>query len=274
MSTSPGMQVADSVALASSGRPARLLRRLLLLAGFVVLSWLVSGTGQASAADSSAATVRQQAGGSDPMRPLTAVVEPTSRVPDLVSDPVGVVGRSVARIPVEREIDIAPTMLSSLLVAQPTHDTAVVSRPVIELLTPVSRVLDTVVGYRKLAHGLGSAVIRSAQAPTMKLASIAFSNPGSLEIPHWMTPTRSGIRNNFPGSPYDVSISGLSYPAVPGTPSSSNCCAWDAQDVAGGHFMLVYRHSASRFVAVGYGTVSPSTAVNRQWFVQPGSSPD
>lgn len=280
MSTSEVMRVADLVALSSPRRSVRLLRRLLFLAGFVVLAWLVSGTREASAADPLAAYAHQRMESSDPILALTTAATPARRVADLGSVPAGVIGRGMGRIPVERGIDIAPTLLSSLPVAQAGPDAFVVARPVTAVLIHASRPLDSVVGQRDLAHGLGSAPLRTAQEPSTKpaIAPLLGATPSSSTLDtaqRTMSAHSDAIAVLAMGSsPYPASVPDRSGPLQPGTPAPASHGALSGQGSADGQPALVGGYGEPRSRTVGYVTAPTSHSVVRHWVNQPGTSPD
>jgi hypothetical protein len=279
MSTSEAVRVADLAAVPSSRRSARLLRRLLLLAGFVVLAWLVSGTREASAADPLAAYAHQRMACSDPILALTTAAVPARRVTDLGSVPAGAIGRGTGWVPVERGIDIAPTLLSSLPVAQAGPDALVAARPVTGMLIRANHALDTVVGQRGLAHGLGSAPLRTAQELSTKPAITSLPAPSSstLDSAQWTMSAHSDAiaalaRSSSPY--YPLSVPDRSGPLQPGTPAPASHGALSGPGSADGQPALVSGYGEPRASIVGYVTAPVSNSLVRHWVDQPGTSPD
>lgn len=294
MSTAEAMQVADLATLPSPQWLIRFLRRLLIVAGFVVLAWLVSGTREAFAADPLAAYARQQVESPDPTLALTTAAAPAGRVTDPWSVPAGVIGRGTGRIPVERGTDIAPTLLSSLPVAQAGDDAFVVVRQVTGMLIHASRGLDSVVGQRGLAPGLGSAPLGTAQGPSAKpaiasflgtarpspsLLSLTSLSPGSLRVTTMLArgdsvaaiaagrlpyplpiPDRSGGPLQLLGAPAPASYGGAT--GGQGSADGSQPALVDGYGEP--------PHSNT----VGYVTAPAHSSAVRHLSDQPGTSPD
>jgi hypothetical protein len=287
MSTAEAMQVADPAALSSPRWPTQLLRRLLFVAGFVVLAWLVSGTREAFAADPLAAYAHQQVESSDPALALTTATAPARRVTDLGSVPAGVIGRGAGRIPVERGTDIAPTLLSSLPVAQTDDDAFVVVRQVAGILTHASRGLDTVVGQRGLAHGLGSAPLGTAQGPSAKPAIVssilgaARPSSSSLALPAGLRPSMMSAHGDSVAAlaadslPYPLPAPDRSGLLQLGAPAPASHGAVSGQGSAdGGQPALIDGYGGPHSNIVGYVTAPVHSSAVRPWSDQPGTSPD
>jgi hypothetical protein len=149
------------------------------------------------------------------------------------------------------------------------------------MLIHANRTLDTVVGQRELAHGLGSAPLRTAQEPSTKPAIAPFlgtapQSSSTLDSAQWMMSAHSDAIAALAmgSSPYPASVPGRSGPLEPGTPAPASHGPLSGQGSADGQPALVGGYGEPRSNTVGYVTAPTPHSVVRHWVNQPGTSPD
>lgn len=262
MSESVEAQVAAEAATRTS---SRVLRRLLVLAGFVVFAWLVNGMGQASAEDAAQhpRSVAPTAMGADRIVPVR-VADPARRVADLASALTGVgdtVDSASDQVPVLRETRVVPTSGSAQPVVQVVRDITSAVRPVTELLAPAGRPLDPAVEPRQQAHRPGLRPTPHAPAPATKPAS---SRPSTVDSARWTAPAvaRAAAVTDLPRllELRRLELPGRPNPVLPGTSAPSDRGAVRADGGSSGVSALA-AGSASQHVPAPRRAAVPATTV-------------